>query len=70
MRPLTAGDCAAVESFATEWRLAADPRDTRPSDAGESVVDWLGEVEKARMRGECLTYAIERRSGGAFVGTI
>ena len=54
LRPLTAADCAAVESFATEWRLAADPRDTRPPDDGESVADWLGEVEKARARGECL----------------
>jgi 8-oxo-dGTP diphosphatase len=70
LRPLTVDDCAAVESFATEWRLAADPRDTRPSEAGESVADWLGEVEKARTRGECLTYAIERRASRAFVGTI
>jgi 8-oxo-dGTP diphosphatase len=70
LRPLVAGDCAAVESFATEWRLAADPRDSRPSDGSESVADWLGEVEKARARGECLTYAIERTSGAVFVGTI
>jgi 8-oxo-dGTP diphosphatase len=70
LRPLTADDGAAVESFATEWRLAADPRDTRPSDDGESVADWLGEVEKARARGECLTYAIARRSDATFLGTI
>ena len=70
LRPLTAADCAAVEGFATEWRLAADPRDSRPSDDGESVADWLGEVEKARARGECLTYAIERTNGAIFVGTI
>ena len=70
LRPLTGADCAAVETFAVEWRLAADPRDNRPTDGSESVVDWLGEVEKARTRGECLTYAIERQSDHAFVGTI
>ncbi len=36
----------------------------------DSVADWLGEVEKARARGECLTYAIERQSDREFVGTI
>jgi 8-oxo-dGTP diphosphatase len=70
LRPLTAADRAAVEGFATEWHQAADPRDARPSGGGESVADWLGEVEKSRARGECLTYAIERRPENAFVGTI
>jgi 8-oxo-dGTP diphosphatase len=70
LRPLTAADRAAVEGFATEWRQAADPRDARPPGDGESVADWLGEVEKSRTRGECLTYAIERRPENAFVGTI
>ena len=70
LRPLTAADRAAVEGFSTEWRQAADPRDARPSGDGESVADWLGEVEKSRARGECLTYAIERRRESVFVGTI
>jgi 8-oxo-dGTP diphosphatase len=70
LRPLTAADRAAVEGFATEWRQAADPRDARPSADGESVADWLGEVEKSRTRGECLTYAIERSPQSEFVGTI
>lgn len=70
LRPLTTADHAAVETFATEWRLAADPRDAKPPGRGESVADWLGEVEKSRARGECLTYAIERRPGHEFVGTI
>ncbi|MBI3516966.1 MAG: GNAT family N-acetyltransferase, partial [Proteobacteria bacterium] len=70
MRPLTGADHAAVETFAAEWRLAADPRDARPTDGSESVADWLDEVEKARTRGECLTYAIERQSDREFVGTI
>jgi 8-oxo-dGTP diphosphatase len=70
LRPLTRDDRAAVEAFSTEWRQAADPRDTTPSGGGESVADWLEEVEKARARGECLTYAIERRPDGCFVGTI
>ena len=70
LRPLTAADRPAVESFADEWRLAADPRDARPSGGDESVADWLGEVELARTRGECLTYAIERAPDNVFVGTI
>jgi len=70
LRPLTAADRAAVEGFSTEWRQAADPRDARPSGDGESVADWLGEVEKSRARGECLTYAIERRREKIFIGTI
>jgi 8-oxo-dGTP diphosphatase len=70
LRPLTTGDRAAVESFATEWRLAADPRDAKPMSGGESVADWLLEVEKARARGECLTYAIERQPETEFIGTI
>jgi RimJ/RimL family protein N-acetyltransferase len=70
LRPLIAADHAAVETFSTEWRLAADPRDTKPPGRGDSVADWLGEVEKSRTRGECLTYAIERRPAHEFVGTI
>jgi 8-oxo-dGTP diphosphatase len=70
LRPLTTGDHAAVESFSAEWRQAADPRDTRPTGDDESVLDWLGEVEKSRARGECLTYAIERQPDHVFVGTI
>ena len=70
LRPLTAADRAAVEDFATEWRQAADPRDARPSADGESVADWLGEVEKSRTRGECLTYAIVQSPQNEFVGTI
>ncbi len=70
LRPLTGADRIAVEAFATEWRLAADPRDAKPSGEGESVADWLGEVEKSRARGECLTYAIERQADREFVGTI
>jgi 8-oxo-dGTP diphosphatase len=70
LRPLTGADRAAVEAFATEWRLAADPRDARPTGGPESVADWLTEVEKSRTRGECLTYAIERQVDRQFVGTI
>jgi 8-oxo-dGTP diphosphatase len=70
LRPLTAADQTAVEGFANEWHQAADPRDTRPTGDDESVADWLGEVELARTRGECLTYAIERAPGNVFVGTI
>jgi 8-oxo-dGTP diphosphatase len=70
LRPLTAADLAAVEGFADEWRQAADPRDVRPPGDDESIADWLGEVELARTRGECLTYAIEHAPGNVFVGTI
>jgi len=70
LRPLAASDHEAVEGFSTEWRLAADPRDAKPPGRGESVADWLREVETSRARGECLTYAIERRPEREFVGTI